>query len=302
MSEILEMRSLVAVIDAGSFVQASVDMGISKAAVSRHISTLETRLGARLIQRTTRRLSLTSDGELFLDRCRDLLCRLEEAEAELAASNDNARGRLRVNAPFSYGVIRLATLWSEFLEHHPQVRLEVTLADRFVDLVEEGYDLAIRIGALQDSSLISRKLAQTRLIACASPGYLAHHGRPRSPDDLKDHAIIAYRYMASGNEWSFRRKNETIKLRFTPSFESNNGDTCRAAAVANSGITLQPDFIVGADLKAGRLIEVLPDFDAGTHGIYAVFPSRTFLPAKVRVLIDFLQERLSDRQGTSQDP
>lgn len=293
MDRFQQMQTFVAVVDAGSFIGAADTLGLSKAAVSRHVNELEARLGVRLLHRTTRRLSLTSEGEVFLGRSRDLLSILDEAEAEVTSSSLSARGRLRVNVPVTFGIRQLAPLWSMFRALHPQVELEVTLADRMVDLIEEGFDLAIRIGTLSSSSLISRKLTTTRLIICASPQYLAAHGTPALPAELGSHAVIGYSYFASGDEWHLEGPAGPVSARTRPSFHSNNGDTCLAAALAGQGIILQPDFLVGEDIQSGKLVELMPEYSAGELGVYAVYPSRRLVALKVRALVEFLAERFT---------
>ncbi|WP_420426810.1 LysR family transcriptional regulator [Algiphilus sp.] len=293
MDRFQEMQTFAAVVDAGSFIGAADTLGLSKAAVSRHVNELEARLGVRLLHRTTRRLSLTSEGEVFLGRARDLLSILDEAEAEVTSSSVSARGRLRINVPVTFGIRQLAPLWSIFLAQHPQVELDVTLADRTVDLIEEGFDLAVRIGTLSSSSLISRKLATTRLIMCASPEYLAAHGTPATPAELGQHAVIVYSYAASGDEWRLEGPAGTVSARTRPCFRSNNGDTCRAAALAGKGIVLQPDFLVGEDIQSGKLVELMPEYSAAKLGVYAVYPSRRLVALKVRALVDFLVQRFS---------
>lgn len=293
MNRFLEMQSFASVVDAGSFVGAATALGLSKAAVSRHVGDLESRLGVRLLHRTTRRLSLTAEGEVFLARCRELLAGVEEAEAELTSSSDTARGLLRINAPVSFGIRRLAPLWAGFRRRHPQVRLDITLADRLVDLVEEGFDLAVRIGVLRSSSLVARPLTVTRLRLCASPEYIAEHGSPAHPDDLDRHAIIAYSYSARGDEWQFEGPQGPASARVRPMLQSNNGDTCRALALSGEGITLQPDFIVGEDIATGSLVEVMPDYLGAELGVYAVYPTRRHIAPKVRALVDYLGETLN---------
>ncbi len=288
MDRFLQMQTFAAVADAGSFIGAADSLGVSKAAVSRHIADLEARLGVRLIHRTTRRLALTEEGGLFLARSRELIAGVEAAEAELGARGGAARGLLRINAPVSFGIRQLAPLWPEFQHRYPEVRLDVELADRVVDLVEEGYDLAIRIADLPDSSLISRQLATTRIVLCASPEYLARHGEPRHPTDLADHATIAYSYWEGRDEWRFDGPDGEASVRIDPQLFSNNGDTCRAAALAHCGIILQPTFLVGDDLAAGRLVELLPDYRALELGIYALYPTRKHVAPKVRAMIEFL--------------
>jgi DNA-binding transcriptional LysR family regulator len=294
MDRFLEMQTFTCVVEAGSVVGAADALGVSKAAVSRHVNELESRLGVRLLHRTTRRLSLTSEGEVFLARCRELLSSLNEAEAEITASSDTARGLLRVNVPVTFGIRRLAPLWGEFRERHSQVRLDITLADRLVDLVEEGYDLAIRIGALDSSSLVSRRLTVTRLILCAAPEYLASHGTPEHPDELQDHAVIGYSYFSSGDAWQLEGPEGPVIASTRPCIHSNNGDTCRGAALAGQGIILQPDFLVGDDIAAGTLVELMPEYRAAELGVYAIYPSRRHIAPKIRALIAFLSEHFAD--------
>lgn len=293
MDRFAQMQTFAAVVDAGSFVGAADALGSSKAAVSRHVNELESRLGVRLLHRTTRRLSLTPDGEVFLVRCRDLLAGLQEAEEEVSSQSDSARGLLRINVPVTFGIRRLAPLWGEFRDGYPQVRLDITLADRVVDLVEEGYDLAIRIGRLSSSSLISRQLGVTRLIVCASPDYVAAHGAPSHPTELVEHAVIAYSYWSAGDEWQLQGPDGPVRVRTRSSISTNNGDTCRAAAIAGQGIVMQPDFVVGDDIEAGTLVELMPAYSAGELGVHAVYPSRRHVAPKVRALIGFLSERLA---------
>jgi DNA-binding transcriptional LysR family regulator len=260
--------------------------------VSRHVADLEARLGVRLIHRTTRRLSLTEDGEVFLARSRDLIAGVEEAEAELGARGGEARGLLRINAPVSFGISHLAPLWPEFQARYPEVRLDIELSDRIADLLEEGYDLAIRIADLQDSTLVGRCLATTRMVLCATPEYLARHGEPREPGELAGHLKIAYSYWG-GNEMSFLGPEGEVRARIDPYLTSNNGETCRAAALAHQGIILQPTFLIGEDLAAGRLIELMPEYRALELGIYALYPTRKHVAPKVRAMVEFLLQKFA---------
>lgn len=288
MDRFLEMRTFNTVVETGSFVGAADTLGFSKAAVSRYVGDLEARLGVGLLHRTTRRLSLTEEGEVFYARSKDLLAGLEEAESELNSRSVAARGLLRVNAPVTFGIRNLAPLWGAFRELHPQVDLDVTLSDRVVDLIEEGYDLTIRIATLPSSTLISKKLASTRMTLCASPQYLAKHGVPRHPHDLASHAVISYSHWSTGNEWHFDGPKGRVSVKIRPWISSNNGDTCRAAALAHQGIVLQPNFLVGPDIAAGALVGLMREYRALELGIYALYPTRKHVAPKVRALIDFL--------------
>lgn len=291
MDRFLEMRTFSAVVKAGSFIKAADTLGFSKAAVSRYVRDLEARLGVRLLHRTTRRLSLTEEGKVFYARCLELLSGVEEAEAEVSTRSGAARGLLRVNAPVTFGITHLAPLWGGFHELHPQVRLDVTLSDRVVDLIEEGYDLAIRIATLPASTLISKRLGGTRMALCASPSYLKAHGMPRHPDDLARHTVIAYSYWSTGDEWTFDGPEGSVSVRVNPCMHTNSGDTCRAMALAHQGVILQPTFLVGDDLADGTLVELMPEFRSIELGIYAIYPTRKHVAPKVRALIAFLAQR-----------
>jgi DNA-binding transcriptional LysR family regulator len=293
MDKFLEMQTFAAVVDAGSFVKAADALAMSKAAVSRYVGDLESRLGVRLLHRTTRSLSLTEEGQVFHARCKELLSEVDEAEAEITSGIADASGLVRVNAPVTFGIRHLAPLWGEFRAMHPQVTLDVTLADRVVDLVEEGYDLAIRIATLPNSTLISKRLSTTRMVLCASPQYLEERGRPRHPAELAEHAIIAYSYWSTKDEWHFDGPQGKVSVRTQPCMHTNSGDTCRAAALVHQGVILQPSFLVGEDLLTGTLVELMPEFKSIDLGIYAVYPTRKHVSPKVRVLIDFLVDCFS---------
>src|ERR1700688_1582855 len=294
MGKVQEMSSFVAVVDAGSFVGAAEATGVSKPAVSRHVAELEQRLGTRLLQRTTRRLSVTAEGVAFYSRCKELLAAIEEAESELSATGSDASGQIRINAPLTFGVLHLAPLWGRFMDQNPKVSLDVTLADRVVDLVEEGYDVAVRISSMTSSTLISRKLAATRLFLCASPAYLQQRGFPRHPRELIAHRVISYSYLTTRDEWQFTGPNGAESVRVRACMHTNNGDTCRLAALDAQGIVLQPDFLVGGDLRQGTLVELMPEYRALELGVYAVYPSRKYLPLKIRRLVDFLADALRE--------
>ena len=296
MDRFLEMQTFNAVVDAGSFVKAAEALAMSKAAVSRYVVDMETRLGVRLLHRTTRRLSLTEEGQVFYGRSKELLAELAEAEDEISSRSHAASGLLRINAPFTFGVLHLAPLWGAFMAQNPKVKLDVTLADRLVDLVEEGYDMAIRIASLENSTLVSKRLASTRMLLCASPQYLALHGTPKEPSELAAHAVISYSYWSTRDEWHFTGPQGPVSVKTNPCIHTNSGDTCRAAALAHQGVILQPDFLVGPDLVAGTLVEILPNYRSIELGIYAVYPTRKHVSAKVRALIDFLATHFAQKR------
>ncbi len=289
MASILEMRSFVAVVEAGSFVGGAAAVGLSKQAVSSHVAELERRLGVRLLHRTTRRLSLTEGGQVFFARARELLDEMDRLEADVSSGSAEPAGLLRINAPLTFGILHLAPLWGRFAKLHPKLSLQVDLSDRLVDLIEEGYDLAVRISDLASSTLIRRKLAVTRLLLCASPGYLKAAGRPTTPADLKGHAMISYAYLMTGEEWSFTSpRGGAVRVRTDARLHTNNGDTCRAAALDDQGVVMLPDFLVAGDIRQGRLVELMPAYKGPEIGIYAVYPSRQYLPVKTRYLVDYL--------------
>lgn len=290
MDKFQEMQSFVAVVDAGSFVRAADVLDTSKAAVSRHVADLEQRLGVRLLNRTTRKLSLTDDGQTFYHQCTEIIAALDDAEGELSSRSAEASGLVRISAPVTFGILHLAPLWGVFLNQHPKVTLDVSLSDRTVDLVEDGFDLAIRVSQTPHPSLIGRKLATTRMVMCASPKYLKRKGTPRHPHDLMHHDVISYSYWYTRDEWKFDGPDGPVAVKTNPRLHANSGDTCRAAALAHQGIILQPDFLIREDLRAGTLKEIMPTYKTGELGIYAMYASRRQLPLKLRHLIDFLVE------------
>jgi DNA-binding transcriptional LysR family regulator len=290
MLDLQQLASFIAVVNAGSFVGGAEAIGLSKAAVSRQVAELEARLGVRLLHRTTRRLSLTDDGQRFFARAVELLADAGELEAETSSSSGEATGVLRINAPLTFGNLHLAPLWPAFLAANPKVALDITLNDRVVDLVEEGYDVAVRITNLGSSQLVSRRLATTRIVLCASPAYLAAHGAPSHPHELAAHQVISYAYWTGGDDWRFDGPEGEARVRVRPRIHTNSGDTCRLAALHGQGVILQPDFLVGDDLRRGDLIELLPDWRSIELGIHALYASRKHLPMKTRRLVDFLVE------------
>lgn len=288
MDRFLEMQAFVAVVDAGSFVRGADALQMSKSVVSRLVGEMEARLGVRLLQRTTRRLSLTREGELFHDRCRDLLAGVIDAEVAVTQHAEDVRGELRVSAPVTFGLMHLAPLWPRFMDAHPNLLLDVTHGDRLVDLVDEGFDVAVRIARLPSSSLVSRRLAATRLIVCASPQYLRDHAVITHPADLALHPVFSFKLLATGEHWHFDGPEGAVVVKVNPRMRSSSGEACCVAALAHKGLILQPSFLVGEHLASGALVEVLPAYRSTELGIYAVYPSRKQLAPKVRRLVDFL--------------
>jgi DNA-binding transcriptional LysR family regulator len=291
MDRLRAFEVFVAVVARQGFARAAEAVGTSPANVTRYIAELEAHLGTRLLNRHSRKLSLTDSGQALYERARSILDEVAEAEALSASTTLQPRGRLRVNAPVSFGILHLAPLWPKFLQKYPEVELEVSLIDRVVDLVEEGFDLGIRISRSGSTAHIARKLAASRNIVCAAPAYLRQHGRPNSPADLADHACIGYTFSATGDDWHlFDAHGQEHVVKVPSVMRANNGDTARAAALAGVGVIWQPSFLVGDDLRAGRLVPLLPGYRMADIDILAVYPSRRHLSAKVRVMIDFLAD------------
>jgi DNA-binding transcriptional LysR family regulator len=239
-------------------------------------------------------LSLTEEGGLFYGRCKTVLADVEVAEDEITAKSIAVKGLVRVNVPVSFGLCELAPLWPDFMTRFPDVELDITLADRMVDLVEEGFDLAVRIARLPNSSLVSRKLASTRMVLCASPGYLKKHGSPKHPSDLTEHAAMSYSLLATGDQWNFEGPEGEVTVTVKPIMRTNSGDTCIAAACKGKGVVLQPSFMVDAHLHSGALVELMPGYRSIEFGIFAVYPTRQYVSPKVRALIDFLSRALKN--------
>lgn len=293
MDLLASMRMYVAVVDGGSFAAAAARLNVSRALVSKQIQKLEAHLGTRLMNRTTRRLSLTETGRAFYERSAQILLDVEEAEQIAGQMTLSPQGVLRVTIPLSYGQHRLASVLGAYLQAYPLVQLDIALSDRKIDLVEEGFDVAIRIGALPESDLIARKLSAERSVACAAPSYLAHHGTPQVPADLSDHACLGYSLTGGGADWRFDAPGGPVIVPIAGPMKADNGDIIRLAAIMGAGIAFQPGFIVDDDLAAGRLVRVLPDWQSTEMGVYAVYPSRKHLSAKVRTFVDFLAAALA---------
>ncbi|WP_421569065.1 LysR family transcriptional regulator [Stenotrophomonas sp. PD6] len=291
------MRVFVAVVERNGFSAAAQALEMSTAGVTRQIAALEKRLSARLLNRTTRRVSPTSTGAAYYEQCVQLLAQFDALEAGIGAQALEPSGLLRINAPVSYGIARLGPLLAGYRQHYPQVQLDLSLSDRLVDMVEEGYDLAIRITRQPGPSLIARKLAETRISLCAAPAYLAAHGHPKQPEDLAAHECLGYSYWGGGDAWQLRGPRGEVSVAVHGGVRANNGDVLREAAIAGLGIIVQPDFLVADALADGRLERVLPEWEVPAIGIYAVYTSRSHLAPKVRSFIDYLVEALAEPAG-----
>ena len=296
MDRLTEMEAFVQVVDHGGFTDAARKMGLSKSAVSKHVSALEARLAVRLLNRTTRRVSPTEVGLAYYDRARAVLSEAAEAESMVTSMQATPKGALRISAPVSFGVSQVAGPVADFLAAYPEVDINMVLDDRYVELIAEGFDMAIRIGTLADSSLKARKLASARGVLAASPAYLEANGTPRTIDDLTEHRLLHYSQLSTGNFWRLRGPSgEERQVRVGGRLTVNNGEALMKAAEAGLGIAQVPAFILGDAVTSGRLIEVLPGRPPEILGIYAVYPQARFPQPKLRAFVDFLADRFKGK-------
>lgn len=293
MDRLTAMEVFTRVVERSSFTLAAEELRLSRAMVSKHVQDLEERLGVRLLNRTTRRVSVTEAGRHYFERCAQILAEVEAAENAAGEHQIEPRGLLRLNAPMSFGIRHLGPAIAEFSRIYNGVAVDMVLNDRVVDLIDEGYDLAVRIGRLADSSLIGRRLAPCRLVVCAAPEYLAERGKPVHPDDLGAHNCLDYTYAALRNEWRFLKGQEEVSVRISGNLMANNGDVLRAAALCGQGIVMQPTFLVGDDLNTGRLVPLLTEYRLPELGIFALYPPGR-VSAKVRSFVSFLASLYGD--------
>jgi DNA-binding transcriptional LysR family regulator len=289
-----DLAVFVAVAETLGFTAGARRLGVSKAMVSVAVGRLETRLGVRLFQRTTRRLSLTEAGTLALPHAQRALAAARDAEDATTQTLAGPRGKLRINAPMSFGLLHVVPALGAFAAFHPQVSVDLVLDDRVVDLVEGSFDMAVRIGALADSSLIAKRLGKSRNVLVAHPSYLAKHRAPKKPADLAAHAALVYSLSSTGARWSFTRgpRKETIAV--SGPLRANSSLALHQALLLGLGIGRLPSFIAGTDLASGRLVEVLPGWKLADQGIYAVTSARDYLPKKTQAFIDFFRARLGE--------
>lgn len=285
------MQVFVRVVEKGSFSAAAEDFRISPTMVGKHVVYLEERLGARLLNRTTRRQSLTEVGSVYYERCKLALAEVEAADASASELQMMPRGLLRVNAPVTFGASALVAAIGDYLQRYPDVRIELALNDRVIDLVDEAFDVAIRIGNLPDSSMIARALSPYRMIACASPGYLKAHGRPRTPKQLADHNCMGFMYSVAQRHWQFTDHEVTSNVQINGNFRVNNGQALRTAALHGMGIIVQPEMLLADDLAVGTLVRILPNHALPSQGMHLVYPSNRNLTPKMTSFIEFMVER-----------
>ncbi len=292
MDRLRAIEVFVTVVDQGSFAAAADALDMSRNMASRHVADLEAYLGARLLNRTTRSLSLSSTGAAYIERARQILAQLDEADRIAGLQTLTPQGRLALSAPMSFGVRHVAPYLKQYTLANPDVSVDISLNDRTVDLVEEGFDVAIRItGKMADSNLIARRIASVEVIMCASPDYIADHGNPETPGALIDHLCLGYTLGQEGNQWTLHGADGAVEtVRVSPAVSANSGDAIEELAIAGGGLALQPAFIANADIAAGKLVQVLPDWSGGVLGIYALCAGRLYEPLKVRSFMDWIAE------------
>ena len=294
MDRFVAISTFAKVVEVGSFVGAANRLGVSVSAVSRQVTELEAHLDARLLNRTTRRLSLTESGRAFYERCVQLLADLEEAEQSANAATIAPRGTLRVTCGTTFGTRYLAPAIADFVSRYPRVRFDIDLSDHASDLVDEGFDAAVRIGRIGSLNLVGRKIGETRLVCCAAPSYLARHGTPKKPADLAAHACLTYEYSPSKNVWPFHdRQGQDRSVKVDGPVHANSGQFLEAVAAAGLAIVCEPDFIVRSNVRAGALVPILRAYPLPPSDIQVVYPSRRHLSAKVRAFTEFLMERFA---------
>ena len=292
MDKLISMKVFEKVAKHNSFSAAADNMGLSKAMVSKHIANLENSLDVLLLNRTTRRLSLTESGAAYLERVKHILSDIEETELAVSTLSSEPRGTLKLTAPTSFGAFHLARAIGGYKQIYPEVHIEMVLTERLPDLVEDGIDLAIHVGQLDDSSLIAKRLACTRMVVCGSPGYFKKYGIPKTPEDLTDHKCLIYTPRTPVNEWSFQKDQKQFTVRVSGDIRSNISDALRVAAMQDSGLIQLPTYMTGLDINAGRLQAVLEGYEPPESPINALYLHRKHLSAKVRTFVDYLYEIL----------
>ncbi|RVU82840.1 LysR family transcriptional regulator [Leucothrix sargassi] len=294
MDRLNAMHTFVEVVITGSFTKAAERLNLSRAQVSKTIMQLESHLDTRLLNRTTRAISLTEVGQTYFDRCITILQDVEDVENITREQSTKPSGSLRISVPSTFALLHLNTLIPEYIKRYPDVQISLNLADHFIDVVADSYDVVVRIGELQDSSLVARKLAPCHRVFCATPSYLEKHGTPQVPLDLKRHNCLLYSNEQPAETWTIRGPSKTESVKVSGSLTADNGQMLRDAALADLGIAILPTFIVGDDIQQGKLQQILVEYTTPEIAIHVVFPSRRYLSAKVRTFVDFLTERFEE--------
>ena len=298
MPELDDIRTFVEVVELGGLSRAATRLGVSKSMVSRRLARLETELGARLLSRNTRGISPTEAGLDYKQRCERSLADIEEAGEAAAQHSGEVAGRLRVAAPLSFGINHVAPLLAEIAARHPRLVVEASYSDRFVDLIADRFDIAVRLGTLRDSTLVARRIAPVRSVAVASPGYLAAKGRPLVPEDLGRHECLVYQRPSERDQWRFQNGRQTVTVYPQGRFRADNGEALLEAAIAGLGIAMLPTFLASRAIQAGAVVPLLTDFPTPEAGLHVVWPPGRHVPGKVRLLIDLMVERFGgERSG-----
>jgi DNA-binding transcriptional LysR family regulator len=297
MDRLNSMAVFVSAVEKGSLAAAAEKFKISATMAGKHLQMLERHLGVRLLNRTTRRQSLTEPGKLYFERCKLVLADVQAAEDCATELQESPKGTLRVTAPVSFGTRRLTPALTKFLSAHPDLKIELALNDRVVDLVEEGFDAAIRIGALADSGLIARPLADYRSRVCAAPAYLKRHGTPRKPEDLEKHQCMGFAFWTHQSRWRFTQKGKPHVANITSRLQINNGEALRQAALSGFGIIMQPEVLLDEDVKAGRLVALLPNYEAPARPMHLVYLPDRRPTAKMQKFIEFVLATFARKSG-----
>ncbi|MFI0399573.1 MAG: LysR family transcriptional regulator [Thiolinea sp.] len=293
MSHFDDLFWLVEVVDAGTLSAAADKHNVTSAAVSKRLRLLEERLGVKLLVRTTRHLRTTEAGELYYQRGKVLLEEFNELEENIASTSERLCGNIRINVPLSFGMQVLIGPIHEFMQLYPQLHINLHLDDRFIDILNSDYDLVIRVGQLEDSSIVAQRIANSHLVCCAAPSYLAKHGTPQTPEDLVKHNCLLYQHSVPMHIWHFQKDKVESHIAVHGDLAANNGDVLCQAAILGHGIVQQPNFITRNAVANGQLVQILTDYSSPLISAYAMYPTRHFLPMKIRRLIEFLQQRLA---------
>ena len=297
MDKLLSIKAFVTVVDTGGFTSAAEILPISRSGVSKHLSELETSLGGRLLHRTTRRISLTQAGKAYYEKCKQILEAVDEAEALVTGISGTPKGLLRINAPMSFGNKWMGPVLASFRKKHPDVEIDITLTDRQIDIVEEGYDATIRITRPRDSSLVARKISPCQFIIAAAQQYLKLSGTPKTIEDLKHHNCLLYHYRPNRDLWAFQHHQKEVTVKVSGSLVTNNGDLICSAGIHGMGIAMLPTFILYKAIECGKLTPILKDYSIRQSSIYVVYPTNRLLSEKVRIFSEFMARHFA---GTPQ--
>ncbi|MEH6625026.1 MAG: LysR family transcriptional regulator [Motiliproteus sp.] len=291
MDELKRIGVFTRVVEANSFSEAARQLGVAKSAVSKQVSLLEKEVGVRLLNRSTRKLSLTEAGQIYYQHCAEIVGRAEIALNELRQYQHQPTGTLRVASPISFGIAHLVPVVKELRSLYPLLKIDLLLEDRVINMVEEGVDLSIRVGWLEESSLVARKLGESRMVVVASPDYLARHGVPRKPEELSQHQWLSLSLLSAPLRWVFKNDKGEQRVQMQSSLKTNSVDALMEMAKQGLGVTVLAKFVVCEAMQQGELVPLLEDYQLGPVGVYAVYPHRGHVPPKIRVFLDFLEKR-----------